>query len=385
MESVEFAIIGGGVHGASVGYHLARAGADVRLFDRGAPAGGPTGRSSAVCRCHYTNPFLAAVAARSQEMFRNFSEVSGGRDAGFHTTGLLYLHPPGDRDAVRDTQRLLGREGVRLEVLEPDALGDAHPDWSLEGVGVGVWEPAAGYADPVLTTQALFARGVELGLKYRLYAGITRLAAAPSGGALLTLEDGSVTRCSRLLVAAGPWTRALVAQLGVDLPLTVERHAVGAFGWGGAPHLPFAVADLVGDFYGRPDGEEIFIVGSLGAGSTVDADDFNQGLTHIETLEFADGLVNRIPAMAMADTRGGWAGLYDMSPDTQPVIGEVEDGIFVDAGTSGHGFKLAPALGECIAQLLRDEDVPGLADFHPRRFEQQQPLAAGYGRARILG
>jgi glycine/D-amino acid oxidase-like deaminating enzyme len=255
----------------------------------------------------------------------------------------------------------------------------------LEGVGIGVWEPAAGYADPVLTTQALFARGVELGLKYRLHTGIRRIGAAPGGGAILTLEDGSVTRCARLLVAAGPWTRALVGQLGIDLPLTVERHGVGAFGWGDAPRLPFAVADLVGDFYGRPDGAELFIAGSLAPGDLVDADDFNEGLTGVETLEFAAGLVNRIPAMARADSRGGWASLYDMSPDTQPVIGEVEDGIFVDAGTSGHGFKLAPALGECIARLLLGEDVPGLADFHPRRFAEQRPLAAGYGRARILG
>lgn len=83
----------------------------------------------------------------------------------------------------------------------------------------------------------------------------------------------------------------------------------------------------------------------------------------------------------------GWASLYDVSPDWQPVIGEVAPGIFVDAGTSGHGFKLAPALGGHVAALVAgDETDPSLGDFHPDRFgRQRSTLAAGYGEARILG
>ena len=100
----------------------------------------------------------------------------------------------------------------------------------------------------------------------------------------------------------------------------------------------------------------------------------------------ASGITSRIPSLAMADARGGWASLYDVSPDWQPVIGEIASGVFVDAGTSGHGFKLAPALGRHVADLVTGADVdPGLGQFDPARFETAGALEAGYGEARILG
>jgi sarcosine oxidase, subunit beta len=95
---------------------------------------------------------------------------------------------------------------------------------------------------------------------------------------------------------------------------------------------------------------------------------------------------NRIPRLKDAISTGGWASLYDVSPDWQPVIGEVAEGVFVDAGTSGHGFKLAPALGRHIAALVAGAPVdPGLAQFHPYRFESDAELKAGFGAARIIG
>ena len=97
-------------------------------------------------------------------------------------------------------------------------------------------------------------------------------------------------------------------------------------------------------------------------------------------------MLRRVPALERAEARGGWASLYDVSPDWQPVIGEVATGVFVDAGTSGHGFKLAPALGRHVADLVQGADVdPGLEQFHPRRFAEHHELGAGYGDARILG
>jgi glycine/D-amino acid oxidase-like deaminating enzyme len=89
----------------------------------------------------------------------------------------------------------------------------------------------------------------------------------------------------------------------------------------------------------------------------------------------------------VSEFHGGWASLYDVSPDWQPTIGEVAPNVFVDAGTSGHGFKLAPALGRHVADLVSGaSDVdPGLVDFDPVRFERGSALAAGYGDARILG
>jgi glycine/D-amino acid oxidase-like deaminating enzyme len=199
-------------------------------------------------------------------------------------------------------------------------------------------------------------------------------------------DDGERTECERLLIAAGPWTRPLAQLLGADLPLIVERHVVATFGWGTAPRFSFGFADLPGGYYFKPEGADLFCLGPLDEGAQVDPDDFDQEISSLESDELAGALVERVPALADAEARGGWASLYDVSPDWQPVIGEIADGIFVDAGTSGHGFKLAPALGRHIADLVTGKPVyPGLEQFHPSRFGEGRELAAGYGAVRILG
>ena len=101
MNSYDVAVIGAGVHGASVAFHLANRGVRTVVIERTSPAGGPTGRSSAIVRAYYTNAFLAAVARDSIAMFRDFEQHTG-RDSGFRETGLLVLHPPEDEAAVRE-------------------------------------------------------------------------------------------------------------------------------------------------------------------------------------------------------------------------------------------------------------------------------------------
>jgi sarcosine oxidase subunit beta len=385
VESVEVGIIGGGIHGVSAAYHLAAQGADVRLFEQDAPASGPTGRSSAVCRGYYVNAFLARMAAESLEMFRNFSALTNGGDAGFRRTGILYLHPAADLGEL-DREAKEARTGaVRVDLLRGRELAALCPGWDLNDIAVGAWEPDAGYADPVGTTQGLFARAVELGLRYRLYSRVSALSARPGGGAILTAQDGSQTSCRRLLIAAGPWTRPLARQLGADLPLSVERHTIAVFGWGTATPIPFSYADLVGGFYVKPEGENLYTVGSLREDAQVDPDSYSATIADAEVMAYVEPLTRRIPDLSRSDSRGGWASLYDVSPDWQPVIGEVADGVFVDAGTSGHGFKLAPALGRWVGEMLTGAAAPELEQFHPRRFAENAPLRAGYAGARILG
>jgi sarcosine oxidase subunit beta len=386
VETTEVGIIGGGIHGVSAGYHLARMGIKTVLFDRGAPASGPTGRSSAICRAFYTNRFIAEVAHESLEMFARFAEISGGRDAGFRRTGDLYLLGPEELGHARQTAAMLAEVGTELEVLLPAELGRRHPEMDLDGIAIAAFEVHAGYADPVATTQGLFQRAVELGLVPRLYTQVTEIEARNGGGAYVVTVGGGRTECSRLLIAAGPWTKRLARQVGVELPLTVERHWVTTFGWGQAAPLSYVLGDVPGGYYMKPEGAELFLVGPMTPEPQADPDAFSATVTSEEISRMADAITTRIPSLARADSRGGWASLYDVSPDWQPVIGEVAPGIFVDAGTSGHGFKLAPALGRHVASLMLGKEVDeGLQQFQPRRFETDQLLAAGFGSARIIG
>jgi sarcosine oxidase, subunit beta len=382
MSSYDVAVIGAGVHGASVAFHLANRGVRTVVIERTSPAGGPTGRSSAIVRAYYTNAFLAAVARDSIAMFRDF-ERHTGRDAGFRETGLLVLHPPEDEATVREVVPRLNDQGIPTDLLEPQQVVAEWPAFDLDGIAIAAFELDAGYADPVLTTQGLLERARELGADIRLRHRVT--AIEPEGSAWTVSTTDASVAAQRVLIAAGPWSAPLAAMVGADLPLTVERHVVATFAWSDDTRVP-AHGDLPNGYYFRPEGDELFLMGPLHAEPNVDPDAFDERVGEDEAERLGAGVIRRAPALRHATARGGWASLYDVSPDWQPVIGEIAPGVFVDAGTSGHGFKLAPALGAHIADLLTGAEVdPGLEQFHPRRFEWAGALDAGFGEARILG
>jgi sarcosine oxidase subunit beta len=387
METADVAIIGAGVHGAAAAYHLAARGVGTVVYERGVPAGGPTGRSSAVCRAYYTNEFLARMARDSIRMMAGFEDLTG-QNAGYRRTGALFLHPESDRPQVAaSVERLAGLE-IRTEIIEPADLPERFPAFDPEGVGLAVWELDAGYSDPVLVTTGLLSHARRQGVRLRSNCQV-RIEPLVAGGAVIEASDSSRLEAARVLIAAGPWTRELALQVGVDLPLGIERHVVATLGRPATnvsgPMVP-THADIPGGYYSRPEGEDLFLIGSLHPGNPIGPDDPIPPISPAEIEALVGALAGRVPAFGDADIRGGWASLYDVSPDWQPVIGEIAPGIFVDAGTSGHGFKLAPALGgQVAAMVLSEETDPGLEQFGPARFGREALIPGGYGEALILG
>jgi sarcosine oxidase subunit beta len=373
-------VIGAGIHGASAAYHLASRGVKVAVLERGAPASGPTGRSSAICRAYYTNRYLARIAKASLDMFRSYGDLTGGRSCDFHSAGAVYLHPASDAAGLHEAAAYMNSIGTRVEILSPEDLADRFPLIDAEDIGVAGWEPEAGYADPVATTTGLLERAVELGATSRLYTRAAGLAARAGSGAVVTLEGGERLECERLLIAAGPWTRALAAQLADPLPLTVERHYVATIRWPGARDMRFVHADIAGGYYCKPEGADLYCLGPLTAELQADPDAPLPGIHPNESHRMATLATRRIPRLKDAVSTGGWASFYDVSPDWMPVIGEIAPGVFIDAGTSGHGFKLAPALGADVAAVVMGEQVDdGIQQFSPARFSSGETLAAGLG------
>lgn len=380
----DVAVIGAGVHGCSAAAHLSARGVSVVIIDKGSVAGGPTGRSSAVCRAYYTQPFLAKVARESLDVLADFTAWSEGGHSGFRQTGLLFVHAEEDGPQLYDNAERLRALGTAVDVLDAGQLAESFPEVSREGIGYGVWEPGGGPADPSGTTTGLFAMARARGAVARLNDEVLDLRPAASGVTIATRSG--IVEADRVLIAAGPWTKPLAAMVGVDLPLTVERHYVTTNSWGPMAPLPYGLADVTEGFYLVPEGRDLFGLGQLFDEPLADPDAFAETVTLDEQMRMAAAATARIPAMADSGLVGGWASLYDVSPDWQPVIGEITPGVFVDAGTSGHGFKLAPMLGRYVADLVLDgSGDPGLTAFHPDRFLTGDHVRGGYGRARILG
>ncbi len=356
MESFEIIIVGAGAVGSSIAYHLAALGhTNVALVDRGGVAGGPTGSSSAIIRQNYSNELTARLALESVRFFKEFAERTGD-DCGYRATGCVSLAGVEEQAALATNVALQQRVGIDVRLVSLDDVRTLAPGISVEGVAAATYEPAAGYADPVLTAQGLVEAARAKGVRVRLQA------AAQS----VTVTDGRVTGvvteagplgAERVILATGPWTNTLLGPVGASLPIRVTRHPVCVYE---RPDDFLGLHPVVGDFpngvYLRAEGERLTLAGSLDIGpdDDVDPDAFATVSTFDEAATLGELAARRYPALGRANSRGGWAGVYDVTPDWHPVVDEIVEarGLYVAAGTSGHGFKLSPALGEHIARLL---------------------------------
>jgi sarcosine oxidase, subunit beta len=374
-------VIGGGISGASILFHLAGRGIDAALFERTHLASGPTGRSSANVRMSYFMPQLAELANRGRTFYRNFGEITGG-DCSFVQVGVLYGIGQDQATAFQANVGALRARGFEISVLDTQDIATLAPGFDLTGIAMGMWEATSGYADPVGATVGLAKRATELGASVHLNTPISRIAAA--GGRVIGVETaiGSHVSADVVIVAAGPWTRELVRQLGIDLPLHVERHTVTVLDTiGPARHVvPWVWADFPGGYYARPEGPSSLLIAPSGSTPPIaDPDTFPEGVSIEESASVLTRAATRIPGVARLGIKGGWAGLYDMSPDRLHIVDAMPGvaGLYVVAGTSGHGFKLAPAIGEEVARLVATGRSDLLQPFRlDRSFDpelEQQP------------
>jgi sarcosine oxidase subunit beta len=371
MELVDAVVIGGGVYGASITFSLVDLGLRPVLLERHHLASGPTGRSSANVRVHYLRRELAELTRRSIEVFRTFRERTGG-DCGLVESGFAFLL--GDDDAAAWSANATGlrNDGFEIEQWTADEVERLLPGADLAGVRMAVVEPRGGYADPVATTVGFATAAATKGATVRTGATVARVEVVGGRVAGVDLVGGWRVAADRVMVAAGPWTRALVAPLDVDLPLHAERHPIAVVDAHGRARdvLPVVLADLDRDYYARPEGRDTILVGSRDRyppWPDLDAVDETVGLEEGSAL--AGRLASRMPVVGDLGVRPGWAALYDCSVDRTPIVDAVPgvEGLFVCCGTSGHGFKMAPALGEQAARL-----VAGLPTelLHPFRMDR---------------
>ncbi len=350
-------IVGGGINGCSIAYHLARRGAGrVVLVERAHIASGPTGLSSGVVRQHYTTETLSAMARDSVRLFARFREEVGG-DAGFVRCGVVFLAGREEAAVLASAVDMHRRIGIRESLLSAEELRAMEPHLYHDDVACGAYDPDGGYADPALAANSFAAAAKVLGVELLLRTKATRLRIEDGKVTGVTTDKGDIAS-GTVIVAAGPWGREIVAQAGVDLPIAITRHPVVVMQRPPAWRNPTAVwGDLIGGWYFKPDGETGIMVGSVRDDHReVDADGYLETATEDEVVAASSAILRRFPVMEDGTARKSWAGVYDVTPDSQPVIDRIPHvpGLFCVFGFSGHGFKIAPAVGSIVSELVLD-------------------------------
>ncbi|MBC8037343.1 MAG: FAD-binding oxidoreductase [Rhizobiales bacterium] len=385
MQHSDVIIVGAGIVGSSAAYHLAEAGVAVTLIEQTHPAGGPTGKSSALLHAFYLMPELSQLARRGTEILLSLPEISG--EGSFVTqVGMMWVCGKDNEASWRAAAERIRGEGSVIETLSPEDFAGAAPGFALDDVALALWEPAYGYADAFGATNAIARTARGHGAKIMQNTMVSRLLRKNGRITGVELSDGATVEADKVVLAAGPWTRRLLVTVALDLPLHIERHPMAVLDAGGKARqvMPFAWCDDIRCNYARPDNEGVILAGTWAGGGTgvrhdeagrprfvEDPDNYMEGVDEKESVEIVETFSSRAPAMLGLGIRPGYAGLYDMSPDDLPVIGALPDveGLVVSAGSSGHGFKTGPAVGEAIANLLMRGEQAILAPFSPARFK----------------
>ena len=378
METI---VIGGGCMGASIAFHLAERGErGVVLLERHGLATGNTGKSGSIVRQHYSNPATARMALAALRYLQGWADRVGG-DCGFRQTGLLALAGENDATGMADSVATQQSVGINTAMLALDEVRAIEPRLALDGVAAACWEPEAGYADPIATTGLFAARAADRGATSRLGTPVTAIRVEGERVMGVETPDGFLP-AGRVVVATNVWANDLLTPLGCPVPIASSRHAILAVRRPpdfGPPHA--AIFSYDHQIYLRPEGEVVTLVGSTDPGHAevpADPNSYHEGLMHDEVLRFKSGAQSLLPGLSTAVVRGGWAGIYDVTPDWQAAIGAAPGiaGLYLAVGFSGHGFKLAPLVGAWLAELIISGANPHLDAFRPDRFADTGTLAA---------
>ncbi|HYM40967.1 MAG TPA: FAD-binding oxidoreductase [Thermoplasmata archaeon] len=371
-------VVGGGCMGASVAFHLARRGERIVLLESGHVASGATGHSGAIVRQHYESRLGIRLARRSLAFFQRFQDETGA-SCDFRTTGFLSGTRERDLPAFEKLLDLMKSEEVQVARLTPEEAQSLEPHLNVADYAAVVDDPNAGYADPIATASGFATAAAR--------DGATILEGRPCRG--VVLQGGRVTgvrirggriAADRVLLAAGNWTPSLAKTAGVQLPVHFVRGQVAILrrpvGFDRAPRIHF---DFYHNTYSRPEGEKDVLVGYMDTDprKTVREHELKDDSVPGATVrDLRARLAKRFPDLARAQPRGGWAGVYDVTPDSFPILDAAgPEGLFVAVGFSGHGFKLCPEIGRLLAEYLAaGKRPPDLEPLRASRYGEGEPI-----------
>ncbi|MBB6645906.1 NAD(P)/FAD-dependent oxidoreductase [Halobellus ruber] len=355
MRSV--AIIGGGIVGTSIAYHLRDADCDVTLFEKGELGAGTTAKSAAMLTHHQEAPDRDAYEFR-EHAWEWYDEKIDDGTLSFDRIGTLHLaRSDAEYAAIRELQQSFASFGLDLEILSPDEIADHGID--PDGLRGGLWFPDDGVLDPGGIVQFFAGTARRAGVEIETNVEVTGVATAE--GAVTGVETAGGFHAADVVVnAAGPWAPTVNDLLGVDAPLRHTEGPILVLKGDDPVSLPFVFFEE--GVYFRGEGRSQVFAGKLatdyGESETVDPD---------YALSIGDSMYDLVASTAGAylerllefDVINEWNGLRTVTPDGRCIVDETDvDGYILACGMSGYGVTVAPAVGEFTAEWLTSGRKP---------------------------
>src|SRR5262245_53347469 len=363
-------VIGGGVVGCSIAYHLARRGMrDVVVLERDAVGAGTTSKAAGGIRAQFPTETEIRFSLESRRVFESFAEEFGV-DPGYTRIGYLFLiSDEADRRGFETRMALQRRLGVDVRLVTPAEARAIVPALRVDDLIAAAWGPEDGMAGPAEVTQGFARRARELGA--RIVEGVDVTGLAVEGGRVTAVQASAGTIATPWAVnAAGPAAARIGRLAGLALPVAPRRRHI--FFTEPFPAIPGPVpitTDRASGFYFRKELDAVLL-------SPGDVQDIGEDLVApVDWGMVEDAVtkaVHRLPVLERARIAGGWAGLRPLTPDDHAIIGPAPgvEGLFLAVGFGGHGFQHSPATGRVVAEWLLDGG-PSMdcSPFDPRRFE----------------
>ncbi|MEP7223855.1 MAG: FAD-binding oxidoreductase [Actinomycetota bacterium] len=349
-KSADVVVVGGGVIGTSVAFHLAEAGVDVCLLERDELASGSTSRAAGGFRSQFSDPLNVAISLRSIDAFTSFAERPGGEIDLAQVGYLFLLDREEDVAAFEQSVALQNELGVPSRFVSLEEVAELCPLAGLEGVLAATYCALDGHASPEAVVQ-----GYAAGARANGGTVITRCAVTG-----LDLVEGKIRgvattlgtiESSIVVCAAGAWSPTLAEMVGVELPVKPILREIGFTApVDGLPdRIPLTV-DFSTGFYFHREGPGL-LFGMADRDQLPGFDEPADPAWLEKVIEVAE---RRLPSLLDMGIAGGWKGLYEVTPDHNALVGETAEAsrFLYATGFSGHGFLQGPAIGEIVRDLV---------------------------------
>ncbi|WP_371406910.1 FAD-binding oxidoreductase [Kribbella sp. NBC_00662] len=367
-ESADVVIVGGGVMGTSIAFHLAEAGVGhVLLLERDHLGSGSTCKAAGGVRANFSDSVNIALGARSLEAFARFAGRPG-QEIDLHRVGYLFLLQTDEQVAqFRDSTELQNTLGQPTRMISVDEAVALAPIVAADGLVGACFSPTGGHCTPESVVLGYATAARRLGATLLTGCEVTGIDAVGNRLTAVRTNRGTV-RTGTVVCAAGAWSESLAASVGVELPVTpLRRQIVVTEPIPDLPaNLPMTI-DFGSTFYFHREGPGLLV----GMSDPDEQPGFHLNRTDTWIPRLTDVMARRAPSLLDVGLTGGWAGLYEITPDHNALIGEADDvsRFLYATGFSGHGFLQGPAVGEVIRDLyLGREPFVDISPLNARRF-----------------